>query len=174
MRKLHFCVAAGVLSLLVGCGSKLTVVLLKEVPEIDHSALDPLMDYGGAEISENRLFVVVKGTAKVAMGLSHGVRVQRYTKEGLLDTTSARISSAKEVSQPEPLPVDPDRDPDVMPPRPPMPAPPLIEEGGPVQIEIDATMSGDRITKLVIMPGPAEPMMVTPEGPEPGSVPTAE
>jgi hypothetical protein len=159
---------------MAGCGPDQTIVLLKDVPEIDHSAIDELVTYEGAEISESRMFVVVKGTAKVDMGPGRGVRVQRHTKDGLLDTIAARISSAKEVVQPEPTPVDPNRDPNVMPPRPPMPKPALVEAGGPVQIDIDATMSGGRITKLVIMPGPAEVIRIAPEGPEPGSVPTAE
>ena len=158
------------MALLAGCGPKLTVVLLSEVPEIDHSAIDPLVAYESAEISKDRLFVLVTGTAKEDMGLFRKVKVQRYTKDGLLDTKDAFIKSSKEVEQPAPQPVDPDRDSSVMPPRPPMPPPPIIEEGGPVQIALDATISGGKITKLVIQPtlevGPSVPMLPQPE---PGS-----
>jgi len=150
--------AAALLALVAGCGPKLTIVFLEEAPEIDHSGIDHLMDYEGAEISKDRMFVVVKGTARAYMGLSMGVRVQRHTKDGLLDTIPARITSGKEVPQPEKQPVDPDADPSVMPPRPPMPPPPIIEEGGPVHILINATMSGGRITKLIITAAPAAPV----------------
>ena len=174
MKKPSLYVAAGILAFLAGCGPKQTVVLLDQVPEIDHSAIDQLVDYKSAEISEDRLFIVVRGIAKANMGLSRGVRVQRYTNEGMLDTIAGSIQSSKEVPQPEKPPPDPNRDPNVMPPRPPMPPPLLIEEGGPVHVTIDATMSGGRITKLVITPGPPGPTMMLPEGPEPGSVPTTD
>ena len=170
MKRMTVLLAVGLLVLFVGCGPKLTVVLLEEVPEIDHAGIDHLLDYEGAEISKDRLFIIVRGTAKMYLGLSTGVNVERHTKAGLLDTIGASITSGKEVPQPEKQPVDLDADPSVMPPRPPMPPPSVIEEGGPVHIMINATMSGGRITRLIITATPGGPEDMLPPLQTPGDI----
>ena len=76
---------------MLGCGGGDDIVRLKEVPEIDHSALDSYVEFGEASISSQGLMVTVTGTAKMDLGFSWPVKVDRFAQGNKLDTTQAFV-----------------------------------------------------------------------------------
>jgi len=155
MKRLCLLAAVGALVVAYGCGQKETVVRLTEAPEIDHSAIDEYMEFEKAEISQQGLLVLVSGKAKVALGQGVAVKIDRFKGGALLDTINGRISQAKTIEMPGGVGAEPSGelvDPAAAPPGPPpgMEAIQNIEPGDPVQIVIDATTEGGKISKLVI------------------------
>ena len=125
------------------------IVLLKEVPAIEHSGLDHVMTYKDAEIDTDRFMVRVRGWAKVDMGRVMPITVERYMDGAKVDTVSAAISLGmmprvpdgyvhpKNAGGPPPYNWD-------------------ILADDPVEIVIDATTTEGRFDKLVLRPeGPA-------------------
>ena len=144
----------GLLVLAFGCGKKGDeVILLKSLPEIDKAALDPYADLGPGEISSDRMWVHISGTAKQELGQGLQVDVERFTVEGRLDTATAYLRLAH-----PPAPVMPER------PEPgeggenPVrrmempPPPPPIAVGDEVSMAVDATSNKGVITKVVLKP----------------------
>ena len=149
MNRATACLLMGCLALVFGCGPKVTVVYLREVPELDLSALDPYVEWGPAEISQDRMWVKLKGKAKADLGEALGVTVTRFTAQGRLDTVFAKVLEAT-AGTPEgtgPPQAPPEVDPD-----PPM-RPPIIEDlitaGDEVWMDVDATTDKGVVTKLV-------------------------
>ena len=157
MKRLGFLVVAAALVLACGCGQKETVVRLKQVPEIDHSAIDSYVEFVNAEIAQQGLMVLISGKAKVALGQGLQLKIDRFKGGTKVDSVNATAVQAKLV---EPLPgaegqpAGQPADPAAMPPGPPPGAGviPSIEPGDPVEILIDATMEGGAVSKLVISP----------------------
>lgn len=165
MRRFALLCGLGAMALLaLGCGGKVTVVPIKQVPEIDASDIAQYVQLGEATIGPNRLFIVVAGTAKMNLGKRLPVRIARFKDGEPLDTKDAFFTLNK--------PEDPSRIPaaggrgargapeDELPPPPDIAVPgelpqppepePDIEEGDPVQLRVDASTEGGAITKLVI------------------------
>lgn len=148
------CIAA----LIVGCGGqKETVVRITEMPTIDTSGVDQYVSLDDKSIASGGLFVQLKGTAKAPLGQRMRVSVTRFRDGERLDTKTAYVTLNK---PPDPSTMPPPRDPgaDGGPPeemREPPPPPPDIVEGDPVQLLIDASCEGGKITKLVVTGGPA-------------------
>ena len=171
MKWLGLLVIVGAVVAVCGCGNDETVVRLKEVPEIDHSAIDQYMDFENAEIGQEGLMVIVHGKAKVALGVGLPVRVDRFKGGTRLDDVNAVIIQAKvvaAVSAPPPEGVPDTVQVPIGPPAPPGPPPGAgipenIEPGDPVQIVINATIEGGRLSKLVIKAD--MPPMPVPVGP---------
>ena len=162
----RFCLAVGLLALVMalGCGDKETVVRIKEVPDVDHSAIDEYVEIGEMKVDSEGLLVLISGTAKAAMGTGIAVKVDRFRGSTKVDTVNSRIAQGKLPEMPVGSAGPPSEG--ERPPPPgfgegPPPIPP-IEVGDPVTISIDATMEGGRISKLVIRPAVA---MTVPVGP---------
>ena len=147
----------GVLALAVGCSkSGDEVIRLKDMPEMDMSEMAAWVEFGPGEISDDALWVNVKGKAKVDFGASKlQVNVTRFTAEGRLDKVAAYVKLAN-----PPVPEMPERptageegsseyDPMF---RPPILPPPLIVAGDEVIMAVDATTNKGVITKLVLKP----------------------
>ena len=173
MKRLRFLAALIALAALGGCGDKDAVVTIKELPEIDHTALDRYMMWEKAEIAHNRLHIFIMGTATeelVGDGTERkfAISVQRFKDGSPLDTVTAYITR-KPDAMAEPT-AAPKRKEDApapgRPPQPgeaaPLPSPralvgpeyrvPPIQLGDAVRAMIDATCVGGQITKMVITP----------------------
>lgn len=156
MRRLGTLCAAAALLVWAGCGgSGTTVVPISAVPDINHSALDPFVDYGKAVISPDKLFIVIHGKAKANLGQRMKVKIQRFKDGQPLDSKDGYVTLNKPsevpAGPPPPQPGGPGGDP-IDERREPPPPPPDIDEGDPVQLLVDASCEGGKITKLVITP----------------------
>ena len=153
MNRLWMVAGMAGLVLLCGCGPRETVVRITEVPDIDHSAIDEYVDITETEVDKEGLTVIVRGTAKVALGQGLTLDVQRYKGGSLLDTVVSRVTQVKQAEAPAgagagPPPEGERQPPPYMMTQPP-PIPP-IEAGDPVVFTIDATTDAGKISKLVI------------------------
>lgn len=155
MKRTAMLCLVGLLALAFGCGRKDKIILLKNVPEIDRTAMDPYADLGSAEISQDRMWVNISGTAKQELGQGLQVEVERFTAQGRLDNVTAHLTLAN--------PPPPWSGPPVSEPgqeeegpmygagqRPPL-APPIVV-GDEVVMAVDATTNKGVITKLVLKP----------------------
>ena len=146
----------GVLALVAGCRRSDEVILLKRLPEIEMSGMDEFVDFGPAEISQDRLWVVIPGKAKQDLGQAFPVTVTRYMGGERLDTITARVV------RDEPMPGAPVAGPEGAPPG--VPAGPWMEmgpqavppvaSGEKVKLSVDSTTNKGVITKLVFAPEP--------------------
>ena len=124
-----------------------TVLRLKEVPEIDATALVAWMEFKSAEIEDGKLYVAVYGEAKTDLAAWTPVVVERFVDEERIDTLQAAISLSREPRLPEGYVFVPGGGP-----------PPYdfnIYAGDPVRIAVDATMEGGYFTRLAL--GPTSP-----------------
>jgi len=164
-------------ALVMGCGRGDEVLKMKELPEIDITALDTYADFQPARIAEDRLWVLIEGAAKgPLLGTTLvPVQVQRYTADGLLDTldafiipkppefdqavyeqlTGAREAMAPAEAGPPGAATDQPAPPDAPAIQPGQPRKPLAE-GDPVLLRLDGTSikKNGYITKLVVKPAP--------------------
>ena len=152
MKRVAVVCLVGLLALAFGCGKWGELILLKALPEIDKSALDPYVDLGPGEISSDKVWVNISGTAKQDLGQGLQVDMERFTAEGRLDNVTAYLRLAK-----PPAPVIPDMPepgqggkgalfrPPILPPRP-------ISVGDEVTMVMDGTSTKGAITKLVLKP----------------------
>ena len=160
MKRVALFAAIAALTVVCGCGEKETVVRLTDVPEIDHSAIDQYVEFEKAEVAQQGLLVIVFGKAKVALGQGLTVSVDRFKGGTRLDDVNAVIIQAKvdtPVSAPPPEGIPDSAQVVVGPPAPPGPPPGAgipedIEPGDAVQIVINATIEGGKLTKLVLKP----------------------
>jgi len=157
-RKWWLVVAAAALAALVlvlRLAGRPDVVPLKELPEIDHSAIDPFVEYEGAEIHPaERYMIVIRGEAKVDLVITRGaglkpgrnmpVTVDRFMDGEKIDTVTASIGVRKpklpsgyvhpeNAGYPPPYSWD-------------------VQAGDKVLIMIDATTTTGRFDRLVIQP----------------------
>ena len=130
------------------------VVRLKEVPEIDASAISEYMEYTGAEIGLDKLAVVILGKAVKDLGGQVPVSVDRFQDGRKVDTVPAYIILNAEPKLPEGYVINPD---------PGAGGPPPFDfniyAGDPVAVGADATMLGGRFTKLVLRPDTSRPVV---------------
>ena len=144
----------GVLVLVMRLGDRSAVVPLKELPEIDHSALDPYVEYEGARIHGERYTIVIRGKAKEDLwvtrtqGLSPGknmpVEVDRFMDGEKVDTVTASVGLQESKFPPGYVHPEGANYP-----------PPFIfdvEAGDKVVIMIDATTTTGRFDRMVIRP----------------------
>jgi len=158
MKKVAVCCLVGLLALAVGCRRSGQVVLLKELPEIDTSALDTYADWGPGEISTDRMWVKLNGKAKKELGLGIRVRVKRFIGEELLDTVPGQLRLLYQPPAETPAPPSPGGGAGgAVPLRSdgPTPPPPIMP-GDEVTISVDATTNQGVITKLVLTPDVVE------------------
>lgn len=174
MKRIAFWCLVGLVALVFGCGKKDTVIRLDKLPETDLSALNPYVEWQPAEISADRLWVNLKGKAKVNLGPSLRVKVTRFTAAGRLDTVFAQVipgsrpdsgipgqpGSGDEGAGAIPAPTAPpgasgtgeagsgDLPPELVP----IPSPKPIEAGDEVAMQVDATTDKGVVTKLVFVP----------------------
>ena len=144
---------AGFLALAVGCGKTGEVILLKELPEMDTSAIDAYAEWGPGEISKDRMWVKLNGKAKQELGLGMRVIVTRFTAEGRLDTIPGQLRLLYQPPAEMPAPSAPGEGAaGSLPPGDGPVAPPPIMPGDEVTISVDATTDKGVITKLVFAP----------------------
>ena len=160
MRRAAMVCALCAVGFVAGCGRGDTLVYLKEVPELDTSAIEPYVTIEETKIGDSRMYVVMSGTAKQDLGMQMNLSVDRYVKGRKFDTVQTAITPIREIKFDENTPrvvLDPDS---------PRPGPPAhlfapISAGGKVTIRVDATTTEGVITKLVFKAGkraPAIPM----------------
>ena len=180
--------AVGALALAAGCKPKGPVTLdPNNLPECDTADIDDIMEITQKSASDNRMMLILDGTARQELAQGVSVNVARYKgEERLQPTKTAFITYAGEPKVTgeegeafEPVyneartavigpggviyPLGPDGK------RPigadgrymewaeiygaqASAAPDTIEEGDPIKIQVDATIEGGRITKLVFTP----------------------
>jgi len=124
--------------------------LLKAVPEIDATAIKDIIHFNNAEISSEKFHIVVTGTARIDLGLSLPVLVDRLQDGAKVDTVSAYIHLNSKPKLPEGYVIQEGQGG-------PPPFDYRIGPGDPVRIDIDATIKAGRFTKLVIRPDPEHP-----------------
>ena len=143
----------GVLALAAGCARKGEVILLKKLPEIEISGLDELMEFEQAEISKDRMWVMIPGRAKQDLGRGYRIEVTRFQDGERLDTITAYVTRAEPMpgteawdgEGPAPLGKGPSLNdgPPTIPP---------VAAGEKIKVSVDATTNTGRITKIALGP----------------------
>ena len=127
--------------------NKVDLRLLKAVPEIDATAIKDIIHFKNAKIASEKFHIVVTGTARIDLGLSFPVLVDRLQDGAKLDTVSAYIHLNSKPKLPEGYVIQEEQGG-------PPPFDYRIRPGDPVRIDIDATIRTGRFTRLVIRPDP--------------------